>query len=690
MKISKRNKKSIIISVVALLITFGLGFILSLVNSSEGFYDCKISSWKIDAKLEDDGDLHVVDTLEFKSDGYHFFEYEIGYGKNIIEGSGSDSYFDYNSVKVSVYNKHGKYYFSNQSESTSNSSSYFKNGDCLGFSWNPNDCEDGGYKLNNYTRNQNKELIYVYLDDGLDSTIYFKYEYTIKNALNKYQDISELNWQFASPLEEMGVENIELNLELPSLCSSYDAVSTWEEEGILAFGHGNGQSSITTFKSTNIKTKTDKLIGTIGDVLELRVVIPNSPVDCFDRVDSDNMISSSRTGREIIHEEESRLKALDERLTSAYSRSKTKYIVFNLISSLVIIALLVVVYYKFDKERKAEFDLEYLREAPSKIMPSELSYLVNEQEISTESFTANMISLIRKKYLIIDSNGSLLTDEKANYSIQKAEDTSPKEELNEDEQFVMSLLFDKLFKDGSFTMEEFEKKMKEEDSATTYSNSISSWKKKSIALAKEKKYYDNINVSRSFSLFGFAGVAITVYTILSMYLLYYLPSLFIIFGAINVGLSVFMISYCSLITRKSKYGIEEYTKWMAFKKFLCEFSHFEDYDIMSVVMWDQYLVYANVLGIADLVEKQMRVKLKDHPLYQEQFNSGLSSTDYFFIYWHMNRVSRRMVFYSNLAYQTMVAAKAARAAKTAGKIAGSGRFGGSSSFGGGGHGGRAG
>ena len=301
-----------------------------------------------------------------------------------------------------------------------------------------------------------------------------------------------------------------------------------------------------------------------------------------------------------------------------------------------------------------------------------------------------MISLIRKKYLTIDSNGSLLTDEKANYLIKKVEDLSNKEPLNEDEQFVMNLLFEKLFKDGSFTMEEFEKKMKKEDSATLYSNSIVSWKKKSIERAKKKHYYDNIAASRSFTLFGFIGGILTIYSIMYCYLLYYLPTMFIIFGALNLSIASFMICYCNLITRKSKFGIEEYTKWMAFKKFLSEFSHFEDYDIMSVVMWDEFLVYANVLGIADLVEKQMRIKLKDHSLNEMEYNHRLYPSDYLFIYWHMNRVSRRMVVYSHIAHQTMVAAKAAKAASSAGKISGSGRFGGSSSFGGGGHGGRAG
>ena len=42
------------------------------------------------------------------------------------------------------------------------------------------------------------------------------------------------------------------------------------------------------------------------------------------------MISSSKTGREIIEQEELRLKDLDESITSAYGRSKTKFIVFSM------------------------------------------------------------------------------------------------------------------------------------------------------------------------------------------------------------------------------------------------------------------------------------------------------------------------------------------------------------------------
>ena len=688
MKVSKRMKKNLLIGVAASLVTVLLGGFLSLFSQSDDFYSCGITKWIVDAELKDNGDLYVTDTITFESDGYTFFEYEIGYGKNIIEGTGTNSYFDYDSIKVSVYDDYGHYYFLDRSEATSNSSSYFKNADCLGFSWNPRDCENEGSLLSSYTQNQDKELIYVYLHNGLGSVINFKYQYVIKNALNKYQDVSELNWQFATPLEEMKIENIYLNLTLPSTCSNYQTSTSWEEEGILAFGHGNGSSEFISFTSSKIETKTEKLNGKINDVLELRVVIPNSPYDCFSNVDTNNIISASKTGKSILENEENRLTNLDLENTNMYYSAMRRFVTINVVSILIVLGAIYLVYLKFDKERKPIFDSEYLRESPSKIIPSELSYLMNEKNISTEAFTANMISLIRKKYIEVDSNGSLLTDEKANYRLRKSNENVFKEEMNFDEEFVYNLLFKKLFPSGDFTMEEFEGKMKIESNALVYTNSIQDWQKSAYKRGEKLHYYDNITVSGAFSVLGILIILFAVYSISDLLLLYYLPTALILLSGLLLGISTFLTIYASNITRKSKVGIEEYTKWNAFKKFLCDFSHFEDYDIMSVIMWEEYLVYANVLGVADLVEKQMRIKLKDLP--EESSLEYMDSTDRFYLYLHMNRINRRMVYYSKVAQITIATEKAKRAANTAGKVARSGGFGGSSSSGGGGHGGRAG
>ena len=680
-----RAKKysKIIIPVIAGGIFLLLGSIFSTDSTR---YSSEISSWTIDANLMENGDLHVVDTLEFKSDGFHFFEYEIGYAKNIIEGNGSSSSFDYDSIKVSVYNSKGEYYFSQASTSTSNSSDYYKYDDCLGFSWNYDDCEDGGRKLNYYTSNQPKELIYVYLHDGLDSTLYLQYEYIIKNAVNKYQDVTELNWNFASCLEDMKISNIDLTLSLPSQASSYQLVNGIDSNKIMVFGHGNSQSQITTLTSTRIKTHTDELFESIDDKLELRVIIPNQ-IDVFDKVNEEDMISSNRSGFEILKEEEERLANLDKELVSYYQVRKNILIYGNILASIILLFSAIFVYFKFDKERKPLFDHEYLREPPSKISPSELSYLINEKEIVTEAFNATLISLIRKKYLKIDSNNSLLTDPNANYIISINEEGPYLEEMNEDEKFAFNFLFKQLFK-GSFSMEDLEKAMKNVNVASSYTTSINNWKRQSKNRAHAKNYFDNISVSSLFTILGGISIGVSIYSLFNIYLPFLFPYPYLFLLLTSFVLGVFIIVYTLTITRKSKSGIEEYTKWMAFKKFLIDFSHFEDYDMMSVIMWEEYLVYASVFGIADLVEKQIRIKLKDYgDLEQVQPSANIDLMDLYLII-HINNVSRRFSSSYTAAINTIVAQKAAQAGRSISR--GGGGFGSSSSFGGGGHGGRAG
>lgn len=688
MKISKKKLALVLVPLVAgALFTFACGFI-SLLERSES-YSSTISKWNIDAELKDNGDLHVVDTIEFKSDGFHFFEYEFGYAKNIIEGSGSQSYFDEDSISVSVYNKKGDYYFNEAIEQTSNATSFFKTENCLGFSWQ-GAIDHEGESLTRYTYGKDRELVYVYLPDGLDSTIYFKYEYVIKNAANKYEDVTELNWNFASPLEEIATKNISLNLKLPEKCSEYNTSESWDEKGILAFGHGNGNSEIVEFTNQNIKIETSRLKSNTDDVLELRVVIPNDPVDAFNRVSSDNMISLSsheKNGFNILKNEEERLTKLDQSITNEYTSKKSIVIIINIIAIAVLIPFIFLIYFKFDKERKPKFDGYYLREPPSKIIPSELSYLMYEKDIVTVTFNAVMISLARKKYLVIDSNGSLLTDEKANYLIKKGDETQISEELNYDEKCIYDLFFNKMFKDqDSFTMEDLEKKLRKEKTANQYMNALDKWRREAKEKAKKLKYFDNLSAVSGLLLFPIIGIIASIYCAF-FYLTYYLPFSLLVTSAVTFMLSLFILAYVPSITRKSKVGIEEYAKWSAFKKFLCDFSHFEDYDMMSVIIWEEYLVYASVFGVADLVEKQIRVKLKDLGDIEENNNSF--SYDFFMLY-HLNRLSRRMTFYSVVARQTVVAARAAKVASAAGHVASSGRFGGSSSFGGGGHGGRAG
>jgi uncharacterized membrane protein len=57
------------------------------------------------------------------------------------------------------------------------------------------------------------------------------------------------------------------------------------------------------------------------------------------------------------------------------------------------------------------------------------------------------------------------------------------------------------------------------------------------------------------------------------------------------------------------YGKEYYERWMAFKRYINDFSLLKEYPPDSVELWNKYLVYATALGSAEGVKKSMEISL---------------------------------------------------------------------------------
>ena len=67
----------------------------------------------------------------------------------------------------------------------------------------------------------------------------------------------------------------------------------------------------------------------------------------------------------------------------------------------------------------------------------------------------------------------------------------------------------------------------------------------------------------------------------------------------------------SCINKENRKGIEHFARWKAFKKFLNDFGTFELKELPEIELWERYLVYATIFGLADKVEKAMNVKIKE-------------------------------------------------------------------------------
>ena len=97
------------------------------------------------------------------------------------------------------------------------------------------------------------------------------------------------------------------------------------------------------------------------------------------------------------------------------------------------------------------------------------------------------------------------------------------------------------------------------------------------------------------------------------------------FGLALIAPAVIMIInaiLCNRIAKKlnvlTQKGVDTKEQWKGLKKYMEDFSLLKEREIPELVIWEKYLVYATVMGIADKVIKQLKIV---YPDFEEMTNS---------------------------------------------------------------------
>lgn len=104
-------------------------------------------------------------------------------------------------------------------------------------------------------------------------------------------------------------------------------------------------------------------------------------------------------------------------------------------------------------------------------------------------------------------------------------------------------------------------------------------------------------------------------------------------GLIPLAVIVYLIGRRSIPSRLPERLRERVAQWTAFRRYLKEFSTFEDAPAAAVTIWEHYLVYATALGVADEVEQQVRA-LVPAELLPEPWPGAPSGLDGYTYYHH--------------------------------------------------------
>ncbi len=653
----KKNIVAIIIAVVVMLVPLVTN---TFTSNSYEVENLQADSYVIDATLNEAGDLTIHETIEMLSEeDMHVVFRDIPYNKNSVGVSTNVTSFDTSSVSVKVYNRYNQIIY--DSASASNPGSNWS-GVQVGYSWKGDYDELGMRVACPAEYGSQCASIFTYVRAGTYPVTTYEYTYTIKGAVTKFNDVAELNWVFASAKDTgMQMKNVTVNLTYP------DAGSL---DNVRFYGHSstNGKVNSTTTNQVTFSTSRIKPY----EELEARLILPAS---LFPKANVINTISKDYLA-EVIATEAS-IEADDKLVTTIH----WAIVIVNL--ALVALAILVFlrIYKKYDKELKSDFYGDYYRELPADYTPAEMGYLYNFKEISKNDVSATLLDLVVKKYIKVDYTGQSTIAKKADYTLVL--DTSKNTAgLMAHEKYLLHWFFEVVSSDGkTLSLKQLEKFPRNEENANRYLECNNKWIMAVKKAGEEHDFFDKSS-ERAFKEKGYIPALFLILGFVCWFLKISIMSRFnamAFLTATFIAIAIILFSYLRTIKRRSVKGNEEYVRWKSFKHFLEDFGTFEEMGLPSIILWEKYLVYATEFGIADLVEKQMRMKFKQLNIAPEVYADSYVFRYPMFYHYYNARILSSFTTASN----TIVNAKAGKISGGGGR-GGLGGFGGGSSFGGGG------
>lgn len=522
-----------------------------------------------------------------------------------------------------------------------------------------NSAEKGDYGV--YTKTTNSEGIEIL---SYQPSVYKRASlvtYTLKDLVVVHNDIAELAHDFIGTDYQEDISNLIIRINLPS-----------SSKELRIFSHGplNGKNRIIDDKSVEITYETlDKENAVDGRVVFDKSIVPNA-------TKKSNVDGLGK----ILEVEKERANYANKLREAARKREKmlqTLAIIMEILLGIWLIGLIVIVYKfynKNDKEYRSEFNGKYFRDFPEEYTPSTVSYLMNKS-INNLSFNAGILDLIRKKAITIeevtiDKKGLFKNKQQKDYKLSRNMNFNL-DTLSTSEKKLFNLLIGTVGNGDYVILGDMKEFSKDYDNAKRLISGYDSWRYACELEAETEEFYENTKKEKTNCI---------------LYSLIFIPITFLaLLCGSNMGRVLLMdlfgilaIIYFSSATKRTKKGNEQYHKWKGLKNFLAGFGRLDEKDLPEIKLWERYLVYATMFGLAAKVQNAMKMNLE-----RMNYSDNIDFTYlYFDNYYFSNSMTNAVNSSFSSARGTISTHELASSSDSS-----SGGYGGGSSFGGGGFGG---
>lgn len=407
-------------------------------------------------------------------------------------------------------------------------------------------------------------------EPSTDERKQFKLTYRARNVVQLYSDTAELYWKFFDQSNESEIESVNLYLHLPAAV---------DRTQLLAYGHGALSGSVTILDDGVVQYTVQPLLA--REMLEARLLFPTSLVPQSTKL-------RNEPGLERIRAEEGRWADEADRRRELAAQQNRQLLLMGagaLAANLLLLALL---YLRYGKAHRSDWQGSYYRELPGEITPAVMSYLVG-YKVRPRDLMATLLDLVRRRYVtmrVVESEGGWFKGKQRDHLFKLID--RDREGLSSHERLLVQWLFDGLGPEEELSLQALQLAAKQRATAQAFVNQYNAWSKQAVAKARAEPWFEKN-----------AGPKLAV--ILSG--LQILPALFLApeewkFLAICALPLLFL---GMMLKRRSRAGETEYRKWIAFKRYLEDYSRLAERDPLAVHLWEQYLVYAISLGVAKRV-----------------------------------------------------------------------------------------
>lgn len=450
---------------------------------------------------------------------------------------------------------------------------------------------------------------------GMDNTVghrTYAIQYTVKDVIKQYEDYSELYWQFIGKDFAVDAQKIRGEIHTEIELPTPQDIKVWGHTEDLNGTINTTDHNIIAFELNNFRN---------GRFVEVRTLIPNNLVGNVTRKESGKILPT------VLKEEEKWAKEANLKRTMNNIIPTIITIISLAIGVAIIIWLIKLIINSCkniskSKPLKPSQEIIYYRDLPNEnATPLEALYVYEKKKSEIGSndlgkvFSATIMDLVLKGKLtfVLNNTG------KKDVTIKISNKAELLKDLPLDEKKFAEIVLETAeeHRKDEVTLQELQKHIKEM-SVTELQTMPNSLHTKLLDKLSDRGIFnkDNLNVFNKIK----SRIVLNIFIVMLYFILGFgvakcPKEIALISGIAIVILSIINIVLAQIASKRvavyTQEGIDESTKWKGLKKYMEEFSLLKEKEVPEIVLWEKFLVYATVFGIADKVLKQLKVVYPD-------------------------------------------------------------------------------